>query len=319
MKKFNLKKVFDLFKNTFMEFMDDNCVKFSAALSYYTIFAIPPLCILIISVTGYFFGEEAVSGELFDQINQLVGDAAAIQIQESIKNVQLSGASTLATYIGIITLLFGASGVFAEIQSSINFIWGLKAKPKKGLIRFLKNRLLSFSMIGSLGFVLLVSLILNSLIDSLYFQLTSLFKDTTVYFASAINSAFVFIVITILFITIFKTLPDGKIRWKDVIVGSGFTAILFMVGKWAIGLYLGNSSTTSLYGAAGSVLVILVWVYYSAIILYFGAEFTKVYAQMYGKSIEPNKYSVWIDKQITEVDEEITVQKKILQNDGENT
>ncbi|HUH25739.1 MAG TPA: YihY/virulence factor BrkB family protein [Flavobacterium sp.] len=287
-----IKSIFKLFQVSINEFMEDNCIKLSAALSYFTIFSIPPLAILIISSAGYFFGEEAVRGEFFNQIQNLVGDKAAFQIQEAIKNIKLSNNMSIATIIGFVTLLISASSIFAEIQSSINFIWELKPRPKKGIIRFVINRLLSFSMIGALGFILLVSLIANSLIDYLYDYLTGLFHSDLVIIASWINMAVVLIIVTLIFGFIFKTLPDGKLGWKETAVGALFTAVLFMIGKWAIGLYLGNSAKMDLYGAAGSVLIILVWVYYSAIILYFGAVFTKNYSEMFGKPIQPNDYTV---------------------------
>lgn len=292
MVKDRFKGIFQLFKVSVNEFLDDNCIKLSASLSYFTIFSIPPLAILIISSAGYFFGEEAVRGEFFSQIQNLVGEKAALQIQEAIKNIKLSNNLNLATIIGAVTLLFSASGIFAEIQSSINYIWELKPKPKKGIMRFVVNRLLSFSMIGALGFVLLVSLIVNSTIDYLYDHLESFFRTDTLFLATWVNSAVILIIVSIIFGFIFKTLPDGKLGWKETLIGSGFTAMLFMIGKWAIGLYLGNSDKMNLYGAAGSILVILVWVYYSAIILYFGAVFTKNYSEMYGKPIQPNDYTV---------------------------
>lgn len=298
---FKTKKLFKVFVNSFNEFIDDNCIKFSASLSYYTIFALPSLSIIIISVTGYFFGEDAVSGQFFSQINEMVGDKAAAQIQDAVKNVKLSSSGTIATVIGFATLLFSASGVFAEIQSSINFIWGLKAKPKKGIIRFVINRLLSFSMIGAFGFILLVSLLINTLIEALYSDLSFMFNEKTLFLANWINSILVFLIITILFGFIFKTLPDGKIGFKETFIGALFTASLFMLGKWGIGLYLGSSDKFTLYGAAGSILIVLVWVYYSAIILYFGAVFTKNYSEIFGTPIEPNNYSVWIDKATIEV------------------
>lgn len=289
-------KIKFLFKETFREFIDDNAVKLSAALSYYTIFSLPPLLIIIISASGFFFGDEAVRGELFGQINGLVGNSAALQIQEAIKNVKLSNSNTFITTTGIIILFIGASGVFAEIQDSINYIWGIKAKPKRGFIKFLKNRLMSFSMIGSTGFLLLVGLIVNSLMSLLNDRLVVYFPSLNVHFYYTINTIIIFIIITLLFTGIFKTLPDGKVSLRDCIIGASFTAFLFMIGKFAIGAYLGSSAVASVYGAAGSVILILVWVYYSAIILYFGAEFTKVYAQTHGKKIIPNKYSVRIEK-----------------------
>lgn len=295
-------KTWFLLKNTFLEFNDDNAIKLSASLAYYTIFALPPLLIIIITICGVFFGEEAVTGELYGQINGLVGNGAASQIQEAIKNVQLSGDNVFATVFGVVMLLIGASGVFAEIQSSINFIWGLRAKPDKGVKKFIQNRLMSFSMIVSVGFLMLVSLFISTTLDLLSTRLKVYFPESTVYLFYVVNIIIVLASISTLFAIIFRTLPDGKIRWKDAFIGSGVTAILFMIGKFAIGLYLGNSTVASVYGAAGSVIIILVWVYYSAIILYFGAEFTKVYAKSYGGKIYPNEYSVEIAKEIYEID-----------------
>lgn len=296
------RKWWGLLKSTINEFLEDNAIKLSASLSYYTIFALPPLCIIILYVCGVFFGKEAVSGEFFGQINGLVGNDAAIQIQETIKNIELSDGNAFAAIFGGVMLLIGASGVFAEIQSSINFIWGLKAKPNKGVMKFLKNRLMSFSMIAAVGFLLLVSLMVNTVMDILNARLVIYFPDATVYLFYFLNIIILFVSTTILFSIIFKTLPDGNIAWKDALIGSGFTSVFFMIGKFAIGFYLGNSTVASVYGAAGSVVIILVWVYYSAIILYFGAEFTKVYARMYGKKIIPNDYAVEIQKEIFEIE-----------------
>ena len=199
-------------------------------------------------------------------------------------------------------LLIGASGVFAEIQSSINFIWGLRAKPDKGVKKFIQNRLMSFSMIASVGFLMLVSLFISTTLDLMSSRLKVYFPESTVYLFYVVNIVIVLASITTLFAIIFRTLPDGKIRWKDAFIGSGVTAVLFMIGKFAIGFYLGSSTVASVYGAAGSVIIILVWVYYSAIILYFGAEFTKVYAKSYGGKIYPNEYSVEIQKEIYEIE-----------------
>lgn len=302
-----LSKTWYLLRTTFLEFNDDNAIKLSAALSYYTIFALPPLLIIIITICGFFFGEEAVTGELYGQINRLVGNDAAIQIQDAIKNVQLSDSNFFVTIFGVVMLLIGASGVFAEIQSSINFIWGLRAKPNKGLKKFIQNRIMSFSMIVSVGFLMLVSLMLNAVLDVLNARLKLYLADSTVYLFYVINLIIVLGSITLLFAIIFRTLPDGIIKWKDAFIGAGCTAVLFMIGKFAIGFYLGNSTIASVYGAAGSVIIILVWVYYSAIILYFGAEFTKVYAKTYGGKIAPNGYSVEIKKEIFEVKEQTEI------------
>jgi membrane protein len=291
-----IRKIGYLFKETFNGFINDNALKLSAALSYYTIFSLPPLLIIIISLSGIFFGADAVRGEIFGQINGLVGNDAALQIQEAIKNITLTNSNVFATTVGIIILLVGASGIFAEIQDSINYIWGIQAKPKRGIVKFLYNRLMSFSMIGSVGFLLLVSLIINSLVEILNNRLQLIFPQETIILFSIINTLIVFVIIALLFTIIFKTLPDGKIALLDCVVGASFTALLFMIGKFAIGAYLGSYNIGSIYGAAGSIILILAWVYYSAIILYFGAEFTKVYAKNHGNKIIPNDYSIQIRK-----------------------
>jgi len=291
-----IKKVFFLFKETFIEFINDNALKLSAALSYYTIFSLPALLIIVTSFCSLYFGTQAIQGELYGQIKDLVGSQAAVQIQEMVKNVNLSEHTTIATIIGIIVLVIGASGIFSEIQDSINYVWGIKAKPKKGLIRFAINRIMSFSMIASTGFLLLVGLIISALIELLNKRLQAHFSSESVYLFYFLNIISLFILITLLFLIIFKMLPDGKISFRDCFLGSAFTSILFMGGKFLIGAYLGSSAMTSMYGSAGSIIIILAWVYYSAIILYFGAEFTKVYSKTYGKKIIPNEYTILIHK-----------------------
>lgn len=292
----SLSRFWKTFKKTISQFADDNAIKFSASLSYYTIFALPPMLIIIFSISGFFFGKEAIQGKVYGQIAGLVGSNAAIQIQEIIKNVHTSTDSTFATVLSVIMIIVGSTGVFAEIQDSINHIWGIRAKPKRSWLKWLLNRLLSFSMLLSIGFILLVSLMLNTLMDLLSARLQVYFSHITVQVFYILNLVLVFSVITTLFSIIFKMLPDGKVSWKDSIRGAAFTASLFMIGKFLIGYYLGHSSVTSIYGAAGSVIVILLWVYYSSIILYFGAEFTMVYACMFGKKIIPNNYAVFIEK-----------------------
>jgi membrane protein len=290
-----------LLKKTYQEFDDDNAIKLSASLSYYTIFSLPPLLIIIMSIFSIFFGREAVTGKFFGQINEMVGNEAAFQIQETIKNIEMSDSNAFAAVFGGILLLIGASGVFAEIQSSINYIWGLKAKPDKGLMKFIKNRLMSFSMIASVGFLLLVSLMVNTVMDIINARLLIYFPDSTIYLFYVLNILILFATTTMLFSIIFKTLPDGDIAWKDALIGSSFTSFFFMFGKFAIGFYLGSSTVATVYGAAGSIIIILIWVYYSAIILYFGAEFTKVYANAHGNKIIPNAYSVGIKVEVTEL------------------
>ena len=313
MKLINIKttgsNIWFILKKTISEFIDDNALKLSAALSYYTIFSLPPLLLIIVSLCGIFFGEDAVQGKVFYEINSLVGNVAALQIQDIMKNMKLYENNTFAIWIGIIFLTIGASGVFSEIQDSINYIWGLKAKPKKGLVKFIKNRLLSFSMIGVMSFLLLVSLMVSAIMDILSKNLASLYPHITVTLFFILNHAIVFITISILFMVVYKTLPDGKVAFKDSAIGACVTALFFMIGKFAIGAYLGNSAIGSTYGTAGSVIIILAWVYYSAIILYFGAEFTKVYALTFGKKIIPKEYSVQISKECIEIETKVPLRK----------
>jgi len=302
-----LKKTGFLFKETISGFIDDGALRLSASLSYYTIFSLPPLLIIIITLSGLIFGDEAVRGELFGQINGLVGNSAALQIQETLKNIKLSNNSNFITTLSIILLIIGASGIFVEIQDSINYIWGIKAKPKRGFIKFIYNRLISFSMIGVMGFLLLVGLIVNSLMDALNRFLAARFPVDTIYILYTINLILVFVIITLLFTVIFKTLPDGKIAIRDSLVGASFTAILFMIGKFSIGFYLSRYNIASIYGASGSIILILIWVYYSAIILYFGAEFTKAYAILHGDKIVPYSYSVYIRKEGSDTSGEVNL------------
>lgn len=291
------KKFFHVIKDAGAAFGADNAVKLSAALSYYTIFAMGPLLVIVLSLTGIFWGQVAVEGKLYGQIRGLVGSEAAIQVQSIIQNIQKTNNSTIGAIVGGIVLIIGATGIFAEIQDSINYIWSLKAKPKRGWLKLLINRLLSFSLIISVGFLLIVSLVANAMMDLLSDRLTRYFPDTMVYVFYALNLALLLAVISLLFAIIFKVLPDGKIKWKDAFVGAFFTSLLFMIGKTAIGYYLGNSSLGATYGTAASVIIILTWVYYTSIILYFGAEFTKIYALEYGSGIVPNGTAVFIIKQ----------------------
>ena len=291
------RKFFHVLKDAGKAFSTDNGVKLSAALSYYTIFAIGPLLVIVLSLSGIFLGEAAVEGKLYGQIRGLIGSEAAMQVQEIIQNIQKTKNSTLGAIIGAIVLVIGATGIFAEIQDSINYIWSLKAKPKRGLVKLLINRLLSFSLIISLGFLLIVSLVANALMDILNERLTRYFPDTMVYVIYGVNVVMLLGVISLLFAVIFKVLPDGKIKWKDAFIGAFFTSILFLICKSVIGYYLGNSKLGATYGTAASVVIILTWVYYTSIILYFGAEFTKVYALEYGGGIVPNETAVFIIKQ----------------------
>jgi membrane protein len=288
-----------LFRNAAIGFIRDNAFKLSASLSYYTVFALCPLLIIIISLAGFFYGKQAAQGELYLQINALVGTQVALQIQDIIKNIQHSHSTTIGAIVGAIILVIAATGVFTEMQDSINYIWSVKAKPKKNWHKFLFNRLLSFSLVIGMGFLLLVSLIMNWLIDLLSDRLVKLFAHDTVYFFQVVNSVIMLVVISGLFTVIFKILPDAKISWRDSIIGSSITAVLFLLGKYLISYYIGRSNLGLTYGTAASIIIILAWVYYSAVILFYGAEFTKMYALQHGAGIRPKETAVFIIKKET--------------------
>jgi len=295
----HIRWVFSLLKNTTTAFSNDNAFKLSASLSYYTIFALGPLLIIVISLSAIFYGKEVVEGRLQEQLSHLLGSDAALQIQNILRNAQQTHATTLGAVIGFIVLFIGATGVFTEIQGSINFIWSVRAKPKKSWLKYLLNRLISFSLIIGLGFVLLVSLIINALLTLLSETLTRKFPHFPVGLFNLANSVIILTVITCLFAVIYKVLPDAIIAWKDAWIGSIFTAALFLLGKFLIGYYLGKSNLGVTYGTAASVVIILAWVYYSSLILYFGAEFTKVYALHSGEGIRPKETAVFIIKRET--------------------
>lgn len=295
----SMKKLSDfwkVFKKAAVEFDGDNGFKLAASLSYSTIFAMGPLLIVVISLAGIFLGHDAVEGRIYHQIKGLVGSNAALQIQDIIKNIQASRHTVAGAIIGGVILLIGATSVFTEIQGSINYMWSIQAKPKKGWLKLLMNRLLSFSLIVGLGFIAMVSLLVNSLMDLLSNYLKNYFSHLTVVVFYIINMILTLAAVTLLFTIIFKVLPDAVIRWKDAIIGAIFTGLLFILGKFLIGLYLGNSNLGITYGAATSIVIILTWVYYSSIILYFGAEFTEAYAQLFGGRIRPSDTAVFILK-----------------------
>jgi len=291
-KKISFKGLWEILKNAFKGFSDDKVTKLSGSLAYYTLFSMAPLLIMVMFFAGLFLGREAVEGKIYGQLAGFVGNDTAVQLQEMIKNASLEGKSKLAAIIGGISLLIGATTVFAEIQDSINSIWGLKPKPKRGWLKMLKNRLLSFSLIISLGFLLLVSLGISALIEGLSNSLSARFPEITVVVFYVINLALTLFITTAIFAVIFKVLPDAKVKWKDVWTGATATALLFMMGKFAISFYISKSNIGSTYGAAGSLVILLLWVYYSSFILYFGAEFTKAFAIKYGSEIHPNDYAV---------------------------
>ncbi|MEO6667943.1 MAG: YihY/virulence factor BrkB family protein [Ferruginibacter sp.] len=290
--KKGFKNIFGLLKETFQGFSNDKIPKLSGSLAYSTIFSLAPLLVVVISLCGIFLGKEAVQGRIYSVLEGFIGKDSASQLQEIIKHASIGNADTIAAIIGGITLLVGSTAVFMEIQDSINTIWGLKAKPKRGFLKMLTNRLLSFSVIVGLGFLLLVSLSVTGIVEAIGSRLEAAFPEIAVVFFYIINVILMLAISTLIFAVIFKVLPDAKIRWKDVFAGALITAILFLVGKFGISFYIAKSKVGSTYGAAGSLVILLVWVYYSSIILYLGAEFTKVYAIKYGSAIHPNDYAV---------------------------
>ncbi|MBC7934705.1 MAG: YihY/virulence factor BrkB family protein [Rhizobacter sp.] len=319
------KNIWGLLRETFKGFSDHKITKISGSLAYYTVFSMAPLLVVIISLCGFFLEREAVEGKIYGVLQGFVGQDTAVQLQELVKNAAVDN-SGIAAVVGIVTLLIGATTVFAEIQDSINSIWGLKPKPKRGWLKFLQNRFLSFSVIISLGFLLLTSLLVTGIIETLMSGLQQRFPDVAVITFYVINILITLTVSMLIFAVIFKVLPDAQIRWRDVMTGALITAILFMLGKFGISLYISQTKIGSTYGAAGSLAVLLVWIYYSSIILYVGAEFTRAYAVKYGREIRPNHYAVTTreveietgDKPVTELkDHKAVVNKKLETPDKE--
>lgn len=291
-----LKCVWRILKDAVVYFIDKRCVKLSAALAYYTIFSLPPLLIIVISIGSFFYSQADIRQDVFGVISGMVGSSTAGEIQDVLDNISLTGGNTWATVFGIGMLLFGATGIFGEIQDSINMLWELKAKPKKGWLRVIVNRLLSFSMIVVLGFILLVSLTVNTVLDIALEKLNLHISSGEIQVLQVVDQAFILIVICVLFTLIFKVLPDAVLKWKHAFIGAALTSVLFMFGKYLIGLYLTDTYIVSAYGATGSIIVMLLWVYYSAIILYFGAVFTHSVVRNTGGEIEPNKFSIRVPR-----------------------
>ncbi|VBB45732.1 conserved membrane hypothetical protein [uncultured Paludibacter sp.] len=290
--KITLKSIWKVLKTAFKGFVDDKVTKLSAALSYATIFSIAPFFVILITIGSYFFGREAVEGQLYSKIEGFVGTQLAENIQSIIQNATISTKSFWSTASGILVVLVGATTVFSEIQDSLNIIWGIKPKPKKGWLLMIRNRLLSFSLILSIGFVLLVSFLISYIFQLLNERLIFYYPDVAVIIFSAITFLLNAIITCFLFGLIFKMLPDAKIKLKDVMVGAIVTTILFLIGQKLISIYMSYSNPGSVYGAAAFVILIMLWVYYSSIILYFGAEFTKSWAVELGNNIYPDEYAV---------------------------
>jgi membrane protein len=290
-------KIFlDVVKQSAIEFADEHVTKLSASLAYYTIFSIGPLLLIIITVLGSIYKKTAVTDQLFDQMSTVTGKPAAAELRSILTNISLQNHSTLFGVIGTVVFIFAATGIFSEIQSSINFIWSIKTKPRRGWLKYLRDRALSLALIIGLGFVMLITIVANLITDMVLRHMEHYFIKVDTGFISFANIALLFVVVSFVFAFIFKVLPDAHIRWKDAIIGGVFTGVLFLIGKFLISYYLGISKSINAYGAATSLILLLSWVYYSALILYFGAEFTEVYAKNYGGGMTPKDSAVHIVK-----------------------
>ena len=280
-----LTAAWSLLKETFAAWSEDKVPRLGAALAYYTVFSLAPLLVIVVGVASFIFGNEAAQGRVVEQLGSLVGEQGAQAIQGMLQSAnEHKKTGIVATAIGVITLLFGASGVFGELQDALNTIWGVKPKPGRGLLGMIKDRFFSFAMVLGIVFLLLVSLVVSAALAALG-KFGSGFIPAPLL--EGVNLMVSLAVVTFLFAIIFKVLPDVEIAWRDVWIGAAATSLLFTIGKTLIGLYLGKASVGSAFGAAGSLVVLFVWVYYSAQILYFGAEFTQVYARHYGTGVAP--------------------------------
>lgn len=274
-------KIVSLIKETIREFSEKSVARLGASLAYYTVFSIAPTLVIAIAVAGLLFGEEAARGEVSRQLADLIGAQGAQAVETAIEKSASPGTGILATIIGVFTLILGASAAFAELKQALNIMWEVEAPPTSGIWGMLRARLLSFAMVLVVGFLLVVSLVASAAITAVSTWVDRIWPSTEVVMR-AVNGGLSFIVLTVLFALIYKLLPDTKLEWRDTWLGAAVTSLLFGVGKLLIGLYIGHSSVASTYGAAGSLVVLLVWVYYSAQILLLGATFTYVFAHQHG-------------------------------------
>jgi membrane protein len=292
--KYFFKKWFQIFKGAVSRFFQDNPWKHGAATAFFTIFSLPGMAIISITVASYFYEDTVVREQLITQIKLLMGDASAKQIEDLMGQAYISDAGIFLKVVGIGTLIFSATTVFVSLQDSLNYIWRIKPKPKKEAIKFILNRLLSLAMVVSLGFLILVSLLADTLITVLHDKVFTVLPDSTYFLAQSINLLISISLILLIFAVIYKVLPDATLKWRDVWIGAFITTLLFVAGKFGIGYYLGTSNLNDTYGAAGSLVLLLTWVYYSIIILLLGAQITYVHAKHMGRTILPNSNAVAI-------------------------
>lgn len=287
-----LTKFGGLLKATYKEWSDRDPFNKSVVIAYYAIFSLPGLLVIIITVAGSFYGNDAVTERITAQIQGMVGGDTAEDIRNIIGKASETKGSTLASVLGIATLLFGATGVFYQVQRILNEMWEVKPEPKQKLLKIVRDRVFSFGLILIIGFLLLISLVISAALSAVSEWISGNLTESLVAFLKVIDMIISIGVITVLFAAIYKFLPDAKIRWRDVWVGAFVTALLFVVAKYALGLYFGKSDPGSTYGAAGSIILIMLWVSYAGMILLFGAEFTKVYANRYGAKVKPTEGAV---------------------------
>ena len=295
--KFGFREIFPLFKQTFNEWLEDKAPQLGAALAYYTVFSLAPLILVLLAIIGVLFQKDPSGAwtRMTEQMSYFLDRSALDVVQEIAQKASQPGKSALATIIGIALAILGASGVFGQLQDALNTVWGVKAKPGKGIKGFLRARFLSFAMVAGVCFLLLVSLVIEGLLKGFSHYLQT-YLAGGLALATTVYVVFDIAVVILLFAMIFKYLPDVKVRWQDVWIGSVITALFFVIGKWALGLYLGSGAAASAYGAASSLITLLLWIYYSSQILLFGAEFTQVYARKFGPEIEPDDYAVCIER-----------------------
>ncbi len=309
--QFSIKDLPSLLKETFKAWNDDDPWRLSAVVAYYAILALPALLIIIINTVGAVWGEDIVQGKLTDEISSALGQDTAESIKSIIANTRGGNQSTLSTIVGIATLLFGATGIFYHLQLSLNQIWDIKVRPKSNIKKLIVDRARSFGFVLVIGFLLLVSFILTTAISVLNNYISAIWADAIVYLSFVTDIILSVGIISVLFALMFKYLPDAQIRWKTVWIGAIITSSLFVLGKFLLGLYFGKVDPGSTYGAAGSVILILLWVSYSCLILFFGAEFTYIYAKRYGIGIKPNSNAVRVEqKEIMVEDDSVNSEKQ---------
>jgi membrane protein len=292
------KVIVNLFKQTATEWINDDAPQLGAALAYYSVFSLAPMVLLLIAVIGVLFRDDPAGAwsKITEQMSYFLDRSAITMVQQIAAQVSTPAKTALGGAIGFGLALFGASGVFGQLQTSLNVIWGVKAKPGRGIWGFVRSRFLSFALIAGIGFLLLVSLVIEAAIKGFSHYLQSIWPGALTMIIP-IYLAFDLVIVTAIFAMIFKILPNARTHWNDVWVGAVLTAILFLIGKWALGIYLGSGTAASAYGAASSLITLLLWIYYSSQILLFGAEFTQVYAKKFGGAIMPDKYAVRVERQ----------------------